>query len=68
MKNKLFKVYAVEVNYPEKIETGIGIFHRNYTIRDRWEIVAVFSAKKYANKHIAKKEYFFQMKPVVPEL
>ena len=59
MKDKLTKVYAAEVNFPEKIETGIGIFHRNYTIMYRWVIIAVFSTKKDANKHIHEKNYAF---------
>ena len=58
---ELFKFYAVEVNYPKKVETGssFGLFSygTNYTIMDNWDTTAVFSKKTSANKYIIGKEW-----------
>ena len=60
---KLTKVYAVEVNHLEKIETGssLGFFSRsvNYTLRDKWYTVSVFSTRKLAQRCIGRGEYPF---------
>ena len=58
MKNKLFKVYAVKVNFPLKIR-NTGLFAFGTETYDRWDTVAIFSTRKGAENCIGKGDFPF---------
>lgn len=52
MKNKLFKVYTVKVNYPRKIKS-MRLFCYTERLEDFWDIT-IFSTRKKAEEYIGK--------------